>query len=482
MARRVLLVAPPFTVKKTWTDDIASFPLGLAYIASSLREKGHAVEILDCYIEDYKNRIDVGGGLVRVGMSESSIIGRIEESAPDVVGVSIPFSCQLQSALDIGRIVKGLDPQITTVAGGNHPNAAPETIDRNSFDWIILGEGERSFPMLLDSLDGEGAPGDTAGAVRSDDPDLSSRAGEKHRYIDDLDSLPFAAYDLLPMEKYWEKNSGRPYVNMIATRGCPFDCVFCSIHTIMGSKVRRRSVDSVLEEIDLLRNRFGIEEIWFEDDNLTAHMAWAKELFKGIVRRDYGLSLYFRNGIRGDRVDLELLTLMRRAGGRRVCFAPESGSQETLDRIINKRMKLEDVEKAIVLARKAGLAVTSFLVIGFPEETIEDVRQTIGYAEKLKKLGCDSIWISCAMPYPGTRLYAQCIERGILPEGVDYQDLSTMDAVISNSSFTAGQVKSLRDEAMKRLNRPPPARRLLTFILDRVPFGDRIRGLRRRRN
>ena len=110
---------------------------------------------------------------------------------------------------------------------------------------------------------------------------------------------------------------------------------------------------------------------------------------------------------------------------------------------------------------------------------LEDVRQTIRYAEKLKRLGCDSIWISCAMPYPGTRLYSKCIERGILPKGFDYQDLSTMDAVISNSSFTAGQIKSLRDEAMKRINRPPQARRLLSFVLDRLPLGDRLRGLRR---
>ena len=183
-------------------------------------------------------------------------------------------------------------------------------------------------------------------------------------------------------------------------------------------------------------------------------MDWAKELFRGLIREKLRLEIYFRNGIRADRVDLELLQLMKKAGARRVWFAPESGRQETLDRIIRKHMKLEDVENAVRMARKAGLAVTCFLVIGFPEETMDDVNQTIRYGHRLRKLGCDSIGISCASPYPGTELFQRCIDRGIISkENLDYQSLSTMDSIIFNEWFSADELKGIRDQAMRELNR-----------------------------
>ena len=179
------------------------------------------------------------------------------------------------------------------------------------------------------------------------------------------------------------------------------------------------------------------------------------DFFTGIIRLNLNIEIYLRNGIRADKVDLDLLKLMRAAGVQRVWFAPESGSQKTLDRIINKKMRLSDCETAIRMAKQAGLAVTCFLVIGFPDETLEDVQQTIRYGHKLRKLGCDSIWISCAVPYPGTTLFRDCLARGILSEGqIDYQSLSTMESIISNEWFTAEEIKTMRDQAMIALNRP----------------------------
>lgn len=221
----------------------------------------------------------------------------------------------------------------------------------------------------------------------------------------------------------------------------------------MGSKVRYKSLDKVINEIEYLKYELGVEELLIEDDNMTNDMVWAKNFFRAILEKKLKFKIHFRNGVRADKVDLELLKLMRKAGVLKIAFAPESGSQSTLDNIIHKHMKLEDVEKAVKLAIKANIYVKCFMVVGFPEETLQDVQQTFDYARKLKKMGVDHIWISCAVPYPGTKLFDYCIEKGIIPkDNINYQDLTTMESVIYNEHFTAEEIKDRRDEVMKIVN------------------------------
>lgn len=452
--KKILLLSPPSIVKQSWSEDVGSFPLGLAYIAAVLKQNNFEVEILDCFIEGFFNRQKMDNQLMRIGMSDDEIIETVIRRAPDLIGISIPFSCQISSALHINSLIKKINRDIITVAGGNHVNAAPKSIGHNTFDWIIIGEGEYQLLNLIKAINNKNTRNGSINAICVSDGISDNHVNTKTDFIEDLDSLPFPQYRLLSLEKYWNARGGRRWINMIATRGCPYNCVFCSIHTIMGRKVRYRSVNNVLKEIAFLKQEFGIEQIFFEDDNLTSNMKWAKELFNKILQENFGLEIFFRNGIRADRVDLELLKLMKRAGVKRVWFAPESGSQKTLDNIIKKKMRLEDCENAIRMAKNVGLDVTCFLVIGFPEETMEDVKQTINYGRKLKKLGCNSIWISCAVPYPGTELFANCVKRGIISgENIDYQRLSTMDSVIHNEYFTAKELKQIRDQAMHQLNR-----------------------------
>jgi anaerobic magnesium-protoporphyrin IX monomethyl ester cyclase len=465
--RKVLLIHPPFILKSTWEQEMASFPMGLAYLAAALTEKGYETEILDCFIEDQQNRKPISDQLIRVGLADREILQRVEQFGPDVVGISIPFSCQLKSSLHIHKKIREAHPKCITLAGGNHVSAVPESMLKEGFDWLVLGEGELGFVELLDTLNKGDDPGHIGNVLS---PHHKNLGGKRLQLIENLDSLPFASYDHLNLEKYWIHSEGRRYVDFIATRGCPYDCVFCSIHTIMGRRLRRRSVDHVLREIDHLVRDYQIEEIFFEDDNLTADRSWAKKLFTAIAERNYGLKLFFRNGLRADSMDLELLEKIKEAGGTQVSFAPESGSQTTLDEIINKKMKLEDVERAVKLSKQVGLDVACFLVIGFPDETLEDIQNTIDYGHTLRDWGCDSVWISCATPYPGTRLYKQCVERGILNKEMDYQSLSTMDAMISNEWFSAEQLKTIRDQAMKSLN-PESLKTKIRKVLQKTRLG-----------
>jgi anaerobic magnesium-protoporphyrin IX monomethyl ester cyclase len=452
--KRILLINPPVQVKQSWADDVGSFPLGLSFIAAVLERNHFEVKILDCFIEGFFNRRAVDGRLIRIGMSDDEIIKAIVEYSPDLVGIAVQFSCQLSSALHLNSVVKKINTGVVTVAGGNHASAAPESLGRGTFDWIVVGEGEFRLLGLIQAINDQNIGAAVPGVFSTSGPPSRDVPVAVGGFIEDLDSLPFPSYGLLPLEKYWRIRGDTRWINMIATRGCPYHCVFCSIKTIMGKRVRTRSVDSVLEELIHLKREFQVRQIYFEDDNLTCNIRWAKELFRKIIREELGMEYFFRNGIRADRVDLELLKLMKKAGTRRVCFAPESGSQKTLDTVIRKNMRLEDCEKAVRMARRAGLDVTCFLVIGFPEETLEDIRKTVQYGRRLRRLGCDRIWLSCAVPYPGTELFENCVRRGILSrDEIDYQSMSTMDSIIHNEWFTAEEVKRIRDQAMTDLNR-----------------------------
>jgi len=454
LIKKVLLINPPAIVKQSWAQDVGSFPLGLSYIAAVLEKDNFEVKIIDCFIESFSSRRKINNELIRIGMSDDEIVKAVTQYSPDLVGVSIQFSCQLFSALHVSSLIKKVSRDIITVAGGNHVSAAPESIGNNAFDWIIIGEGEFRLPNLIKRINSKNTSKAIPGVIPASEVIQSISSNIKNDCIADLDSFPYPLYRALSLEKYWQKHGNTRWINMIATRGCRFDCVFCSIKNVMGRKVRCRSVDNILKEIIFLKREFDVQQIFFEDDNLTFNAKWAKELFNGIIQAKLGLEFYFRNGIRADKVDLELLTLMKKAGTRRVWFAPETGSQETLTKVIKKEMKLEDCEKAVRMAKGVGFEVTCFLVIGFPEETIEGIKKTVKYGHKLKRLGCDSIWISCVIPYPGTKLFDNCVNRGIISkEKVDYQSMSTMDSIIYNEHFSSEELKKIRDQAMIELNR-----------------------------
>ena len=429
---------------------VSLFPLGLAYVAANLRKEHCHVSILDCFLENRTQSVKLENGLNRIGLSDKEIYDRIKTFQPDAVGISIPFSMQHQPAVHLADIVRKTLPKIPIVAGGAHVSAAPESLNESEFDYLIIGEGEKVFPELIRYL-GRGKKYDPSlpGVFYRDrNHDFTNEL--PNRLISKLDSLPFPAYDLIPLRKAWARRV--PYANVIATRGCPYNCNFCSIHSTMGKILRKRSVENIIGEITLLYHKYGVREIFFEDDNLTSDMTWAKELFYSLSQQRIDIEIGVRNGIRADRVDKELLNLMKIAGCSRICFAPESGNQQTLDKIIDKRLKLEEIENAVMLARSTGLNVTCFFVIGLPGETKEDIQNTIKFAKHLRELGCDSVDINCATPYPGTRLYAECIKLGYIKENIDYSQLHTGIATVSTLEFSAAEVTSLRIQALKELN------------------------------
>jgi len=476
--RRVLLMSLPAIMVSGAPENnyniSHAFNLGLAYLAGLLRKNRIHVGILDCLVEDPHNIRSIEDEWCEVGLSDKHILEFIGGFDADLVGISIPFSYQHQMAMKLIEKIKLTFPDLFIVVGGNHVSAVPETIDRRHVDYLIIGEGEFALFYLINAIN-QDQPVDEIPGIISRNALTFRRAP----YIKDLDSLPFPAIDLLPLQKLWQ--GGRRWINMVATRGCVYDCVFCSIHTILGYTIRRRSVENVIAEIKFWHKVYRVQEIYFEDDNLTTNKQWAKELFRQITKNNFGIRFYARNGIRADSIDKELLSLMKAAGYKDFYIAPESGSQETLDKIIGKKMKLEDCTRAVQLAQEVGIQANAFFVLGFPQESLEDIQKTISYARDLKKMGCEGFWFSLAVPYPATRLFDECLKNGYITQDFNYRKLRVAKSVIINHNCSPDQLEVIRDNAMKELN--PAAlsplekgfRALLLFFRDRSFFFSKLK-------
>lgn len=463
---RVLLIQPPVDL---FDDDEKQSmpPLGLAYIAAVLERAGHEVAILDCVVAAFQRLRRLPNGRLRHGLDGEGIVKEVRGFKPCLVGVSSLFSAQSQAAHHVCRLVKETDPAIVTVMGGAHPSAVPsEVLGDPHVDYVIRGEGEFAMLRLADALqEGRRIPDDPSGlAFREGD---TIRVCPPGRALVDLDALPLPARRLLPMQHYFRYRAPHgtvvrrhPCTNMITSRGCPARCCFCSIHTVWGRRFRWHSARRVVREIDVLVNDYGVREIQFEDDNLTLNKPRMREICRRIIERRFDLLWTTPNGVATWSLDEELLALMRHAGCYHVAIAVESGSQETLDRLIRKPLDLRKVPPLVRAARGLGMGVSAFFVVGFPGETRADIEKTFGYA---MNLGADHVHFFTATPYPGTDLFRQCVEMGLLKTPVDYTQLRVGRPMFNTAEWSADELIEMTREAQARFYRQTAVRRPMRF-------------------
>jgi magnesium-protoporphyrin IX monomethyl ester (oxidative) cyclase len=274
-------------------------------------------------------------------------------------------------------------------------------------------------------------------------------------FIQDLDSLPFPARHLLPMKQFFEAakkipisgNLRKPSVRMLTSRGCPYGCIFCSNPIVMGRQWRARSAENVVAEIEHIIATYGIRQIDFLDDNIAFDRKRLETICDLIVEKDLNIEWCTPNGVRADSLDSELLAKMRKAGCVSILIAPESGVQRVVDQIIKKKQDLRKVEEVVVAARKLGIKVGCFFIIGMIGETKEDIKATIQFAYKLRKLGADRFYFSYATPLYGTELYRQAKEGGFLKASFSDEALSEVKPLIETPEFTCEDLLMLSAEA-----------------------------------
>ncbi len=448
---RICLINPPRIHPKSWGKPNVFQPLEIAYIAALL-ERQHKVRIIDAPTEGRRNLEQIDGTKYRVGLKNKEIADRIRRWSPDVVGINIPFSGWSKTAFEVASTVKSIDKDIITVLDGQHPSARPvDCLTHPNIDFVVIGEPEHTILELVSVLE-QGITRDLkkirgiAFTKNSETVITPPRPA-----IQDLDSLPFPARHLLPMETYFaavKENPPRgeihkPWTAMITSRGCPYNCVFCSIHTVMGKKWRARSPENVVDEIEQLVRTYHIKQIDFFDENMTLDKKRMETICDLIVKRGLDIEWYTPNGVRADTLDENLLTKMKASGCKKIRIAPESGVQRVVNQIIKKNLNLKEVEKAVVLSKKVGIKVGCFFVIGLIGETKEDIEESINYAYKLRQLGADSFYFSYATPVYGTELYEQAKRGGFLRDCFSDEALAAAEPLIETPEFTADELREL---------------------------------------
>jgi magnesium-protoporphyrin IX monomethyl ester (oxidative) cyclase len=442
---KVLLIQPPMTLLP-WEIFSVTPPLGLAYIAGYLEERGHKVVILDAVVLG-RERTREADGMIRIGLAWKDISAIVKRSQPDVIGVSSLFSSQVNNTYRIARIAKEYDRDVPVVVGGAHPSSVPHVVLNNhDIDYVVIGEGEHTLSELLTRLEDSQRLDDLDGLAYLENGII--RINPKRNFIQDLDDMPLPARHLLPMKLYVSGRGAelmrRPCTTMITSRGCPMRCIFCSIHSVWGWKWRGRSAEKVVDEIENLTSKFGIREIHFEDDNLTLSRKRISRICDLIMERGLDIKWTTPNGVAIWTLDRSLLEKMKRSGCYSLSFGIESGDANTLN-FIGKPISLAMAKKIIATANDVGIWTHGFFVFGFPNESRESVMNTLRYAID-SDIDLASFFI--ATPYPGTELYEKTKREGIFIER-DCYSFRTMQASMDTRYFKRKELDRLQVQLYK---------------------------------
>ncbi|MBU4185024.1 MAG: B12-binding domain-containing radical SAM protein [Proteobacteria bacterium] len=410
----ILFIYPHYSVKERYGNRSIGRvgghlpPLGLAQLAAFIREQGFTVELIDA---------------VALDLQLQQVMERVAVIRPRAVGITA-LTSSFYSVVSLASHIRTAFPDILTLVGGPHASAAPTIVmnKHRCFDLLVFGEGEFTLLEIMERYRNKGYK---RSRLLSDNAQLAGIDGIVFRddmkgiqtaprqLIDNLDALPLPARDLLPTKCYIPlPNQYRrlPVVHMTSTRGCPNNCSFCSAGAVFGRKVRRKSVQRVIEEIEHVVGRYGAREISFWDDNMVLNRNWMMALCDALLTSH--LDITWTCYARVDAVDPAILGKMKAAGCFNIFYGFESGSQELLD-LIDKKIRIEDSIRVCRWTREAGIEVRGSFMLGLPGETPELARQTIRFALELDP---DYAQFSLTTPYPGTRLYKQAKQFGRLSD------------------------------------------------------------------
>ena len=458
---RILLIRPPRWKVPGQPRPAVGLPLGCLYIAAVLEDAGQEVSLFDCqaYTDQFPSW--KWGDREMFGAPWDQLEREILKCSPDLVGISNQFTIQFDNAIKVAKIVKGINSDIITVVGGNHASVLPMDFLQTSscIDIVCMDEGEHKLLDIVRCIQEKKTLENVKGIVfRKDGKVITNERGP---YLSDkeLDMLSFPAYQMVDMERYFRLQKAGYYdrdryeypgshrtVPMITSRGCPFDCTFCSIGLHMGKRFRAHSVSNVLEHIGLLVNKYGVRHISFEDDNLTLNISRFDKLLDGLLERQFGITWDTPNGVRADLLSQELILKSKEAGCTYFTIGVESGRQSTLDKIVRKKLNLKDVEDTARICKEIALDLVAFFIIGFPAETIEDIQATLDYALGLEEKYDVSPIVQVLKPLIGTEVYKEALKDGCLISDVTAQTMPssiTGGGLIETDNFARADIISL---------------------------------------
>lgn len=423
----VLLVNAPVGETSAGSHAALHPPLGLGYIGAVLRERGHTVSARDLNV---------------TGMNPAVVERAVNRSEADILGVSAHTETY-PNALDIARTATDVNPDLTVFLGGPHASVNDaEAAAVDAIDYVVRGEGELTTAELVTTVSKGGNPEAVDGISFERNGQLVQTPDRP--YIQDPTELPFPARDLFPLDLY--EHPG----NMLFSRGgCPFQCHFCAVNNIWGDGTRRyRAVEDVLEEVQLLVDKFGVKQINFADDTFTLRRDKTEELLAELRDLDTRYPWDFTCSTRVDLVDKDLLETLAEAGCSGIQFGVEAGSQEILDSI-GKKISLTEARDAIKAAVDLDMDVLASFMFPHPDDTAATIRQQAAFMQEIKDTGA-AISLAFTTPYPGT-VYDEYVKSGDIEVRADsWDEYDAKHLVIDTKNLSFDELEGLKDEVIEK--------------------------------
>jgi len=441
----IVLINPPVAEIPKSQIFVTTMPLGLAYIASCLEKNGFNIKLIDALGLAIEKTSDWKHGLRLRGLTIDKIIAAIP-SESEIICISANFTSQHKVYVDLVSRLREAFPKKKLILGGNEATANFKRYLGIGANFVVLGESETTLLKLSKALS-KSKPGSVSGIdglAFMKNGKLVFRA--KKECIKNLDQLPFPNRRLFPLENYWKAKRSHGPVNkrftaIISSRGCPYNCSYCSSSVFWGRHWAARKPENFVKEIEECVERYGITEFEIEDDNLTLDIKRAKKIFELLKEKNLGITWTTPNGVRPEKLDMATLKLMKESGCKLIVLAPESGSQRILKDVYNKHIDLENIATVVRDCNTLGIKTTAFFVVGLPVETEQDRKQTKKYLKRLVKLGVDEVGVFPCIPYPNTEVRRKYFSDNI--EGIDDLNIGTVPEWYPNSKAVNAYVRRL---------------------------------------
>lgn len=407
--------------------------LGLAYIAAALEAAGHKVSVIDCigeapsqyrYFKPGGHSLAGHENLATRGLNEEEVAERIPKNT-QILGFSCMFTNNWLAARNLINYLRPYFPTALFMGGGEHASAVAEYCLRQSeLDVIVMGEGEETVVELVSHYEKGEALEQVTGICLKKGNHGFYKTPRRERATE-LEQIVRPAWHLFPVENYAKYNlvwsaAGEPSLPMTATRGCPYSCTFCSNPDMWGTRYYMRSPRHVADEMEYLKNTFGILNFDFYDLTAIIKKEWIIDFCKELTRRNLNVSWQIPAGTRSEAIDREVAYWLALSGCKNIAYAPESGSPRML-KLIKKKVNLNNMLRSINDSYKENLNVMLNMIIGFPDEQHTDVWKTIGFLAKCGWAGANTIALSIYQPYAGSALFKRLTdENRIQPEENDY--------------------------------------------------------------
>lgn len=461
---KIALINPPWY--SPTPEKFTSSNLGLSYLTSFLQQKGHEIIPIDALYDASEHPVEIiktqfkYQTAYRVGISYERLAKLVPKDT-DFIGIAAPFSNHKRIIQELSAAIKVEHPKTKILIGGPYPSTTPEELkDLPNVDFGFNGEAEIAFEQLL-----SGKPYEHIKGLIWHDAN-GVRINGRTEVVNDLDTLPFPDRAVFHCNELLDKELARIRhgvdviekkirgVPMITSRGCPYDCSFCSIHFMNGYKWRYRSPRNVVNEMLELKEKYNVAEVALLDDHLNGNRERFLKIMDLMISEKLDLNWQLPNGIRVDYLDREVMQRMKDSGCNSVVLGVQHGSKKMLQKM-NTKLDLDKVNNIASIGKKIGLNMAAFLIVAYPGEDKNTFKESLSFCMRLgKKYGITDWRINVARAYPNTQVYNECKANSWFyrePEELLYFPSEQSEANIVCPEFTPEEALLRRDYAKRKL-------------------------------